>query len=147
MSDFLIGAGASALTGLGLWAFLPRGVALTRRYGNEPETWILQNISPVPVRIISVEWQGVDTMTGDRILWQAVPVGAQHDAAVRIVPAEDDRFYALTLEHERWSGFVVRPGDSLHARVLSNRTVRIRYRREGWTGLFERREIRIDGGT
>ncbi len=45
-----------------------------------------------------------------------------------------------------WSTVVVLPGDTLTARVLNNSDLRIRYRRAGWLGVFERREVLIQGG-
>lgn len=144
--DFVLGVVASALTGVGLWAVLPRGAALTRT-SIGPDTWVIRNDSPVPVQINSVTWQGVDTLEGDKVAWREVPVEAEHDAAIRLTPREEQLFYNLTLTHRRWQGFVVPPGDDLTATVMNNRDLRIKYRRAGWTGILERREIRVHGGT
>lgn len=146
LCDFFLGVLASALTGVGLWAVLPRGAALTRTMVG-PDTWVIRNDSPVPVQITSVTWQGVDTLEGDKVVWREVPVEAEHDAAIRLTPNEEQLFYALTLKHRRWRGFVVPPGDDMAATVMNNRSLRIRYRRAGWTGILERREISVHGGT
>jgi len=45
-----------------------------------------------------------------------------------------------------WRGQVVVPGDALLATVVHNSRMVIKYRRDGWSGVFERREVRIDGG-
>ncbi|MEE6289304.1 hypothetical protein V2J52_16745 [Georgenia sp. MJ173] len=148
LDDFLLGVLASAITGVVLWAVLPRGVTLTRSVeGVEPDAWLVRNVSAVPAQLTSVTWQGVDTVEGDKVVWRDVPVEAEHDAALRLVPNEDQLFYELTLTRRRWRGFVIPPGDDLTATVFNNRTLRIKYRRAGITGIFERRELRIHGGT
>jgi hypothetical protein len=62
MADVLIGAVVSVLTGVGLWAVLPRGVVLTRSPSQqEPGTWELHNDSALPVRLTSVTVEGTLT--------------------------------------------------------------------------------------
>lgn len=144
--DFFLSVIASVMTGVMLWAVLPRGAALTRTFVS-PDRWVIRNDSPIPVRITSVTWQGVDTVEGDKLVWRDVPVEVEHDAAIGLTPSEEQLFYDLTLTHRKWSGFVLPPGDDMAATVMSNRTMRIRYRRAGFFGTLERREIRIHGGT
>lgn len=152
--DFVLSAVASALIGVALWAVLPRGAALTRAPGH-PDMWTIQNDSPIPVRLTSVTYQSMDTIEDGKVVWREVPVEAAEEVAVepwgnaglRLTPNEEQLYYELTLTRLRWQGFVIPPGDTLSATVMNNRVLRLKYRRAGWTGIFERREIRIHGGT
>jgi hypothetical protein len=81
LQDFIVGALASALTGVGLWAVLPRGAALTRAIRTTdwdgqplPDTWTIKNDSPISIELTSVTWRGADTLAGDRGLWRELPV-------------------------------------------------------------------------
>ena len=152
MADALIGAVVSVLTGLGLWAVLPRGVVLTRSMSQqEPGTWELRNDSALPVRLTSVTVEGAITynektgkievldlppecLPGDRFL------GAE---LAFVDPATENLRTAYT---PPWRGQMVPPGDMLRAAVMRNARLRIKYRRAGWFGVFERRETAIDGG-
>lgn len=145
LTDFLLSLLASAITGVALWAALPRGAVLTRTR-TEPYTWTVKNDSAVPIELISVTWVGVDTMMGTEMLTKTAPIDPPEDAPLRLVPDDAQDYYRLTLTRKRWKGFDVRPGDILTAKVLTNRTLTIKYRRAGRTGLLERRELAIHGG-
>lgn len=155
VDDVLIGAAVSVLTGVGLWALLPRGVVLTRRVRTRDvagfpihDAWELQNDSPLPVRIISVTTEGIHTFDPDteRIREVEVPTEPSEDFGVSL------RFDDQTLEIARterglpWRSLVVPPGDRLQAIVTNNRTVRVRYRRAGMLGVLERRQVELHGG-
>lgn len=153
LQDFFVGALASAITGLALWAVLPRGAALTRAlrtadWDGQPlhDTWIITNDSPVAVQLIAVDWQGVETFVGDKLLWRALPAETSEIHGVDLSPEEEQLYYRLTESLGRWRGFVLPPGDTLRATVNNNHDLRIKYRRAGWTGMFERREIKVHGG-
>lgn len=153
LQDFVVGAFASALTGIVLWAVLPRGVALTRTlrttdWDGQPlyDTWTITNDSPVPVQLTSVAWQGVETLVGDKLLWRELPPETSKIQGVDLTPEEEQLYYKLTDALGRWRGFVLPPGDTLRATVMNNHDLRIKYRRAGWTGAFERREIKVHGG-
>lgn len=152
LQDFLVGAAASALTGLALWVLLPRGASLTRQmrftdWEGQPlhDTWTITNASPVAVRIISVTYQSAETYVGDKLHWKALPVG-EETHGVELSPHEEQLFYQLTDKLRRWRGFILPPGDTLEATVLNNHDLRIKYRRAGWSGVLERREIQVNGG-
>lgn len=153
LQDFTVGALASVLTGLTLWAVLPRGAALTRTSRTTDwegkllyDTWTISNASPIPVRFMSVTYQGVGTLSGGRLRWVDLPANSDEVRGVRLTPDEEQLWYCLTEGLGRWRGFVLPPGDTLRAEVLNNHDLRIHYRRAGWTGIFERREIRVHGG-
>ncbi len=153
LQDFFVGATASALTGFVLWAVLPRGVALTRSlrvtdWDGSPlhDTWTIKNDSPIPVLITSVAWQGVMTMDGDTLRWCELPAENSEIHGVGLVPEEEQIYYRVTDALGRWRGLVLPPGDTLRATVMNNHDMRIKYRRAGATGVFERREIRVNGG-
>jgi hypothetical protein len=155
MSEVLISAAVSVTTGIGLWALLPRGVVLTRRvrtrdWAGNPlsDTWELRNDSALPVHIMSVTTQGIHTFDPES--------GKIHTVELQAEPAKDFgvslHFDDEQLEIARsdrardWGGLTVPPGDTLHATVRNNRSLRINYRRAGILGVLERREVRIHGG-
>lgn len=146
MINFALSVLASALTGIVLWAALPRGAVLTRTPADW-KVWTIRNDSPVPIRITSVTWEGADTMEGGKPLRRELPADTYHDVPLRLVPDEDYTYYELTLTHGRWPGYVIQPGESMTAAVFANRSLYIKYRRAGWTGLLERRQISVHGGT
>jgi hypothetical protein len=153
LQDFTVGAFASALTGIVLWAVLPRGAALARRlrttdWDGQPlhDTWTITNDSPVPVQFTSVAWQGVETLEGDKLLWRELPPETSEIHGLDLTPEEEQLYYKVTDSLGRWRGFVLPPGDTLRATVMNNHDLRIKYRRAGWTGVFERREIKVHGG-
>ncbi|MER6938001.1 hypothetical protein ABTX24_22270 [Nocardioides sp. NPDC127514] len=146
---------ASVAVGVALWAVLPRGVVLTRSFPASTadghillDTWRVQNDSPLSIRIASVAARGPSTVnrqTGD-IEW------------VELKPDDEKlRGAALHLDDEvaeirrldrpiAWSKEIIPPGDTLKAYVMNNTDLRIRYRRAGWLGVFERRTLTISGG-
>jgi hypothetical protein len=152
MADVLIGAVVSVLTGVGLWAVLPRGVVLTRSISQrEPGTWELRNDSALPVRLTSVTVESVHTYneeTGKIDVLDLPPEYLPGDRFLGATLAFDDPATEnlRTAHTPPWRGQVVRPGDTLRAVVHPNARIRIKYRRAGWLGVFERRETRIDGG-
>jgi hypothetical protein len=135
------------LTGLVLWAVLPRGVVLTRsRSMTENDTWYVKNESALPVRIVSITWLGSETHDDNkRNHVERELEGRVHGVKLALVDSDAD---TSRVEQRRpWDKVIVSPGDSLRATVLNMRGLRIRYRRAGLLGIFERREVRIQGGT
>lgn len=146
---------ASVAVGVALWAVLPRGVVLTRSFPASTangqillDTWRLQNDSPLSIRIASVAARGpgtVNRQTGD-IEWVELK-------------ADDEKLQGATLHLDdevaeirrldgpiAWSKEIIPPGDTLKAYVMNNTDLRIKYRRAGWLGVFERRTLTISGG-
>lgn len=153
LQDFIVGALASALTGVALWAVLPRGAALTRTlrttdWDGQPlyDTWTITNDSPISIKVTSVTWQSVDTFEGDKLVWRELPVQTSGVEGIHLTLDEEQLYYKLTESLGRWRGLVLPPGDTLRATVLNNHDLRIKYRRSGWTGVFERRVIKVHGG-
>ena len=155
MDGVLVSSLVSVLTGLALWAVLPRGVVLTRTpltsdHKGDPlfNRWTVRNESALPIRLTKVSHSGVHTYedaTG-RIQEQDLPPFIETDIGISL--NFDDEVLVLTRDDgsRSWSEQVIPPGDTLTAYVDLNRTLRIRYRRAGLLGVFERREITIDGG-
>lgn len=152
LQDVVIGL----LSGLTLWALLPRGVVLTRAYrlkdlAGEPlyDTWEVRNDSALPVLLTSVAFQGPETMDQrtHEIRWDELPVHPHlskvHGIDIRL---DDEQLEYKAEDAEKWRGFTLPPGDTMQVQVMNLRTLRIKYRRAGWLGVFERREIRIHGG-
>lgn len=107
---------------------------------------VVQNSSAVPIRLASVDDRGFETMRGEELTWQPLPHDEQRLDTISLTPTEDHMYYALS-GRQSWSGFVLGPGDEMAAHVMNNHDLRIRYRRAGWTGVFERREVQVRGGT
>lgn len=136
-------ASVSIGTGILLWMFLPRGVVLTRAvrmYDSAGEllddTWGLKNDSPLPVRLTSVRvimpgYEGELGPDGHELVWLTF------DDETTEIAREDGR--------TPWSKTVILPGDTLTAAISNNTTLRIQYRRAGWSGVFERRRLEIHG--
>jgi hypothetical protein len=142
----------SVLTGFALWALLPRGVVLTRSVraadllGNPKyDTWEILNNSALPIQVVHVRFTDP---TADGIRMRDLPT-FEGSGALGVSLTFDD----ATLEIRRstsdrpWRGQVVPPGETLEAHLVNNRTMIIQYRREGWTGIFERRTLEIHGYT
>lgn len=147
-----LGALFGALVGVALWAFLPRGVVLTRTsrthdWKGEPlfDTWEVANASSLPVRILSVRFSGVTTV--HPVTHQVEHVELPWDGRDRTTLEFDD----ATLENIRgdwqkpWAGTVIGPGETLRAHVEINTSMEICYRRAGWAGMLERRCLNIHG--
>ena len=158
--DVLLGGLISLAIGLGLWAFLPRGVVLTRELcvrtpAGEPQyqTWQIRNASPLPVRIARVTYSGVNAYNpiSEKIEERDLPGWVPHEeeASLGIRLHFDDEVLEMTRDDghkDTWRGHVVPPGDTLTAFVNLNRTLSIRYRRGGLLGFAERRTLRSNGG-
>lgn len=155
MGEVVIAAVVSVATGLGLWAVLPRGVVLTRSVRAQNfsgdalyDTWDLKNDSALPVRVTSVAVMGPHTYDDSqgKLNWVELPPDADGEEGVAL-HFDDSVTEMKRLDQKRhWSGTQIPPGDTLGARVLNNRDLRIRYRRAGVFGVLERREVRIHGG-
>jgi hypothetical protein len=152
--EVVIGAALSGLAAFGLWAVLPRGVVLTRfARGQEgiQHVWELRNNSALPVRIRSVKIMGAITyneetkQTDDIELAPEYLPGDKYFGAFSLAFVDPVTEILRTSDPPPWRGQVVVPGDSLRATVVPNSKMVIKYRRDGWFGVFERREIRIDG--
>lgn len=154
MVSVLIDITLALVTGIGLWAVLPRGVVLTRsvkevdRRGKDVfDTWQLRNESALSIRLTSVAVQGIQTMdeaTG-RFRWVKLTPSNERDLGVEL-SFDDGQLETSRIESDKpWGQTLVPPGDVLLAHVTGNTTLRVRYRRAGWTGVFERREVVVAG--
>ena len=155
MIEVLLSAVVSITVGVALWALLPRGVVLTRSFPAVapdgrvlPDTWRLRNESPLPVRIRCVAVCGFGTYDDTKGVLRWVEVGAEDDNGLSATLHLDDEVTEIRRLDNRqpWRTVVIAPGDTMKAHVLNNTTLRIRYRRAGAFGTFERREIEIHGG-
>lgn len=145
-SSTAINAVVSIGVGVLLWMLLPRGVVLTRTLSG-PDLWQVKNDSPLPVRIMSVrvvspeEWNETTSRFDEPVL----PVdGGIHGVSLSIDDEVADT--ARTDNQRPWSEVSITPGDTLTARVPTNTTLIIDYRRAGWLGILERRHLGIHGG-
>lgn len=163
--EVAIGGVLSVLTGIGLWMLLPRGVVLTKQhpvthpYTGEilPDTWRITNSSALPILVTKITESGVQTFGHElKIRWRDRITGW-----VRRRPPSRDlpvgfggslTFDDHVLETRRsdrdvptWTRQIVPPGESLTAHLMNNASVRIVYRRAGWSGWFERRELMLFG--
>jgi hypothetical protein len=139
-----VNALAAAAVGVLLWTFLPRGAVLTRavrstNWRGEPllDTWQVENIGPVPIRLRSVKVVGP-------ALDEELPWGGAHGVYLELDDETSD--IARTDWQRPWNEVVVGPGDTLQVRVGTNNSLLIDYRRAGWSGVLERRSIAIHGG-
>ncbi|MGG5259082.1 hypothetical protein [Phycicoccus avicenniae] len=156
IEDFLVGVAASTVVGIVLWLLLPRGVVLTRLkrasdWCGQPisDTWVLRNDSAVAGRLLRV--QVTNSSMYDDTRGRFVPQILQDDVAAStgVRMFLDDQIGELTREETfagRWTGVVVEPGDTIQVTVPNNTDVRVDYRRDGWTGVLERRHVRVRGG-
>lgn len=155
VEEVVIGAVVSVLTGVGLWAVLPRGVVLTREPRVQDlqgaplfDTWTLRNNSALPIRIMFVTVSSPETYDAnkDKILEIELPV-LESEGKIGVALSFDDHVLDTrrTERNQSWRGLEVPPGDTLQAMVGINRTLRVRYRRAGPLGPFERREVHIHG--
>lgn len=154
MKDFLMNSLGSVFVGIALWALLPRGVVLTRRrrlrnHREEPMlgTWELRNNSSIPIRIESVlvagpaaPGRGSGRQPGNKLILGQEPEG--------VSLAFDDGGLDTLLHATRstWKGVTIPPGDTLQAAVGAMWCLQVKYRRKGWCGLLERRQIVVNGG-
>lgn len=139
-----------------LWLVLPRGAVLVRsprtHYPDGTplyDTWEVRNDSAVAVRIRSAAYMGSGTYDDarGRMNWDELPTNA-HDSGLLLHLRLDDEVPEMRRLDAGlpWRKVVILPGDSMVAHVPNNHDVRIRYRRAGFWGLLERREIRVHGG-
>ena len=126
MEEVLINAVISVVTGIGLWALLPRGVVLTREVRSqdgrgEPllDTWILRNRSALPVQIISVRVLSPETHdagTG-RMAELELPVQDGEDAIGVSLRFNDHVLDVGRTGQRSWRGLEVPAGETLSATV------------------------------
>ena len=162
--ELIAGGGVSIVCSLLLWFFLPRGVVLTStelsyneiypgRADDEPDNepddewpddemighggfWRVKNESPLPVRILKATIRGLGTYNEATSKFDEVDVTDSDDGYL-IFDTEGD---------PAWRGYIVQPGNTFSASVGSNTDLIIRYRRAGWSGVLERRQLSIFGG-
>jgi len=155
MAEVLVSAAVSITVGVALWALLPRGVVLKRSFPAVApdgrvlfDTWRPRNESPLPVRIRSVAVSGIGTYDDTKGVLRWIDLGAEDAKNLAATLHVDDEVTEIrrTDNDQPWRTVVVAPGDTMTAHVLNNTTLRIRYRRAGAFGVFERREIQIHGG-
>jgi len=138
-----VGSLMSAVVGLMFWLFLPRGVVLTRTplsdirddtYGPVLDRWMLKNEASVPARITSVT---LTTMSG------STTPRPDEEGPLYL----DDEIDEITRveKNTQWSQVTLAPSDALIAHVPNNQHLEIRYRRKGWSGVLERRQVTVRG--
>lgn len=156
-TELSLGLLISTVQALALWAFLPRGVVLTRSqrlqdFAGRPlhDTWAVQNNSPLAVQILSAKVVGVGSYDADQDKCLAVDLDGVDGAGTHGVEMSfDDEVLEISRvdrEKPAWAGQRVPPGDTLQVSVPNNTSLTIRYRRAGALGIFERRAVTIDGG-
>lgn len=149
--ELIIGGGISIMGSLLLWFFLPRGVVLTSAelpYGEddyEPPydelgatgtLFRVKNESPLPVKILKATISGF-------MVYETTGGPNELD-----VTDTYDEHLILDADYgdPRWRGHITPPGNTFLANVHLNTTLKIKYRRAGWSGVFERRLLVIFGG-
>jgi len=164
-ADVAVEVVLALVTGIALWLLLPRGVVLTKQHPITdpftgqilPDTWRITNASSLPIRIMSITESGLHTFghelptrRRDR-LWgwlhrrpkqRHPPVGFGASIAFDDSVQETRR---TDCEHPVWTNEVVPPGETLTAEVRVNAAMHIAYRRDGWSGVFERRKLTVFG--
>ena len=146
----------SIAVGAALWAVLPRGVVLTRSFPASTadgqillDTWRVQNDSPLPIRITSVVVMGLGTVNRQTEEFEWVELEPDDDEKLRGATLHLDDEVSEIRRLDRpiaWNRVIVPPGDTMKAYVTNNTHLRMRYRRAGWLGVFERRTLTISGG-
>lgn len=151
---FVASAATSLSVGVFLWAFLPRGVVLTRKErkvapGGQPtpDMWVLTNNSPVTVRLTSVRVVSPNNFNPktERIDELPLPVFGDPDTGVELELGDHTTDVARADFERPWPEVEVAAGDTLIARVPVQTSLKIAYRRAGWTGVLERRALIIHG--
>lgn len=141
-----LGTLGSLAVGVALWVVLPRGVILTkshpvfRSYGGDPlpDTWAIKNVSALTATLESVTIQHMGML-------EPAPLPLDGLSTVSLVFDDEVLEIRRTDRQESWTGLPIPPGESLTAHVGVNHMLTVRYRREGWSGRFERRELVIYG--
>jgi hypothetical protein len=156
MAAFIFNTLATIVVGIGLWMFLPRGVVLTKRLRPTTTTdfasveWVLRNESAVPMVLLHVEHMGIHTMTADGSCEvRDLPTDTYEvwrELGIDLGFEDHDMEMVRDVSGKPWHGLTILPGDALVAHVNLNRSLIIKYRRKGWTGVLERRELQIDVG-
>ncbi|ATG51108.1 hypothetical protein CFK38_05845 [Brachybacterium vulturis] len=152
IENFLIGLLASTIVSIALWLLLPRGVVITRSkpakddFGEPiPDSWVLRNQSPLPVKILRVRYMGFSTIVNETPMWNPLTPSELNDEPFYAVLDSDVGGGEVISANESWRGFQITPGDGLVLRMPNNHTLEVRYRRAGWAGILERRALRIHG--
>jgi hypothetical protein len=110
------------------------------------DTWTVQNDSALPVRILTVQYYGGDTHNHPDGPWRDMTDELDERRGVYL-RLDDEVPEMGRLDARRpWSRVVVPPGDTMTAGVPNLTDLRIKYRRAGFFGFTERREVRIRGG-
>lgn len=145
----------SIAVGVALWAVLPRGVVLTRSFPASTadgqilrDTWSVQNDSPLSIRITSVAVWGIGTVNRqtEEIEWVELEPDDEKSRGATLHLADEVSEIRRLDRPIAWNQVIVPPGDTMKAHVMNNTDLRIRYRRAGWLGVFERRTLTISGG-
>jgi len=141
----VLGMLGSAIVGVILWLYLPRGVVLIRSELTEAlDTWTLTNTSALPVELVSVDATGSVSDFGGRV---AVPLAGLKGVAFHL-PHREIWFEDWSADpNVGWGQVVLEPGDVLVVHVPVNADVIVKYRRAGWAGRFESRSIALHGTT
>ena len=149
--ELIAGGGISILCSLLLWLFLPRGVVLTStelpysETGYEPPydelevrgtIWRVKNESPLPVVILKATISGMATYDETAESFGEIDVTDTYDKYL-ILDSDGD---------PSWRGHITQPGDTFLASIDLNSNLKIKYRRDGWSGVLERRQLVIFGG-
>lgn len=149
--EFIAGGGISIVCSLLLWLFLPRGVVLTSadlpysENGYDPpyddmdakgRIWRVKNESPLPVAILKATIRGFETYDDATGEFKEIDVTDTYDEYLILDSYGDPD----------WRGHIITPGDSILATIGINSHLKIKYRRAGWSGVLERRQIVIFGG-
>ena len=141
----LVSAAVSSIVGIALWRFLPRSVAVLTRELYANDTWRIRNDSPVSVQLLEVTVTGVSTIDCDGNI-KAIPVDWDGSGIVNMTLDDESDEIGRCDWGKPWSEIVLRPGDTMSARVGNNTSLHIRYQRAGRFGRFERRGLTISGG-
>ena len=141
-----LGTLGSLVVGVGLWIVLPRGVILTKThpvflsFGGDPlpDTWSIKNVSALTAMIESVTIQHMG-------MPEPVPMPIEGLPTASLVFDDEVLEIGRTDRELPWTGLPIPPGESLTAHIGVNHMLTVRYRRQGWTGRFERRTLVVHG--
>ena len=147
-----VGVLVSIGVGIFLWAFLPRGVVLTRAVRTKDatgkhlyDTWEIRNDSSLPIRVRSVRVVTPDTWNDTTESFDEPEMPWDGLFGVRLSLDDSTAEIARRDWQRPWSEVVVESGDTLTAHVPNNTSVYVDYRRAGWSGLLERRHLVVHG--
>lgn len=151
IENFTIGLLVSAIVGIALWLFLPRGVVITRSkpardvHGEPiPDSWVLRNESPLPVQILDVRYIGISTVVNGHPAWKPLtPSGLTNEPF--LVSLDSDTGGGAMSSDSDWNAVQLAPGDGLVLQMPLHHKLEMRYRRAGWVGVLERRAVTIQG--